>query len=466
MSMQTQSVVEIANGLLASHSKNELVVMARSLGWKGDQARTPILVFALFIASKAGEDVKQPQGELKHEREDDPAKQAKERADKRAELERQLAELAGELGGEEKGQKTEDQAEQSDNQGEQSDNQGEQPGFEQAPQAPQNEPQQPQQPKAESEPTQDQKQPQNRAKEPEQPDSREPEDQPEDDRPKQGHSDEFAKLVKHSGIKRPHRLLEKVWRLTVKGGLNVMLSGPAGSGKTTLAHQLSQLLTVPFASISCTAGMSESQLTGWLLPIGESGRFDYVQSPFVRSIQQPSVFLLDELDAADANVVLSMNSLLANGFLTVSHKLDNPTIERHVNSVIIAGVNSVGGGDDVYTARTILDGSTLDRFYIVSVDYDEAYESELFNRSKRAGMKSPKWEANPFAVDQTAVDELRKYFFKVRRKAEASQIRQIVSTRFAQKLLAAADCGIPFEEIKQDLLASWTTDERAHVKGL
>jgi MoxR-like ATPase len=234
-----------------------------------------------------------------------------------------------------------------------------------------------------------------------------------------------------------------------------------------LSQQLGQLLRVPFSSISCTMGMSESQLTGWLLPVGQGGAFDYVPSPFVTCLQQPSVFLLDELDAADPNVLMVLNSALSNGFITIPHKLNQPTIVKHELARIIAGVNTMGSGaDDIYSARAALDGSTMDRFYTMAVDYDPAYEKSLFampNSKKRT--RSAPWTPSAVAVDQLMLDQLQEWFFTIRKGTTRAKINKIVSSRMAQRAVAATLAGIPVDEVKADLLLGWSDDEKMRAGG-
>ena len=260
-------------------------------------------------------------------------------------------------------------------------------------------------------------------------------------------------------------MLRKVWTIA-QAGLNPLLVGPAGTGKTMVSEQLAQLLRVPFGSISCTAGMSESQLTGWLLPVGEAGKFDYVPSPFVQCLEMPSVFLLDEIDAADPNVLLLMNSVLSNGFLTVPHKLQNPTVRRHVRSIIVAGANTIGGADEIYSARMPLDGATEDRFYPIVVDYDESYEKSLFVVSgQKKRTRSAQWKPSPVVCDQPMMEQAQEWFLALRKNANRAKIGRIVSTRLAQRLTAAMRAGVPMDEAKADLLAGWTTDERARAQA-
>jgi midasin (ATPase involved in ribosome maturation) len=89
---------------------------------------------------------------------------------------------------------------------------------------------------------------------------------------------------------------------------NLLLVGPAGSGKMHLAAQVADALGLAFAHISCSADMSEGQLTGRLLPVGDGGRFEYVRSEFVRCYEDGGVFLFDEIDAAVRTVVQGKES--------------------------------------------------------------------------------------------------------------------------------------------------------------
>jgi MoxR-like ATPase len=237
-----------------------------------------------------------------------------------------------------------------------------------------------------------------------------------------------------------------------------MLVGPAGCGKTMLAEQLAKLMGYTFGLNSMTAGTSESALTGWLLPVKQGGNFSYVASPFVNNYEQGgSVHLLDEADAADANLLLVMNSALANGHMSIPHNLEKPIIKRAESSHILAACNTTGSGaDDLYTGRTALDASTLDRFYMVRVDYAADYEASLFGiEAPKMRQWAPKGE-QPTREEWTAAHA---WFTELRRKVFTTKIPRLVSTRLAQKLVAAMRAGLTFKEIKGDLLMSWSPDE-------
>lgn len=265
--------------------------------------------------------------------------------------------------------------------------------------------------------------------------------------------------VKISG--HTHPMFEKVLRL-VRAGLNVLLVGPAGCGKTTLAEQIATALNREYGSLHCTAGASESQLTGWLLPIGKGdGAFEYVASEFVRLYESGnSMFLLDEIDAADPNMLLIINSALANGSLHVPQRFKKPHVKRGEGTAIIAAANTFGtGADTMYAGRNQLDAATLDRFYVVEMNYDAAFESSV------TGLPAPvtgKWVADEKPSEQDLRD-LGAWLNGLRNNVAQHRLRRVVSTRSHMKAIAARKAGVPAYEIKRDLLAGWTRDELLKV---
>lgn len=243
-----------------------------------------------------------------------------------------------------------------------------------------------------------------------------------------------------------HPVFEKVLKL-VASGVNVLLVGPAGCGKTTLAHMVATALKRRFGMLSCTSGASESQLTGWLLPVGEgkkSGEFTYVPSEFVKLYEEGnSVFLFDEFDAADPNMLLVINSALANGSLHIPQRHGEPLVKRGKQISMIAAANTYGSGADmVYAGRNQLDAATLDRFYVIEMDYDRQFESSL------------------------APVEVCQWVWNLRERVKQSRLRRVISTRTIQKLAAAQVSGISFNEAKRDMLAGWTRDELVKVGEL
>lgn len=173
---------------------------------------------------------------------------------------------------------------------------------------------------------------------------------------------------------RTHRDLEKVLEAFLDHR-NVLIYGPAGSGKTSLFVQAAARLGVPFGSVSCTAGMSESHILGRMTPDGV-----YLPSEFVRRYEGPGLFLFDEYDAADANVTLITNQATANGHLPVPVRPSEPYATRHAEAYIGLAGNTRGdsyGG--AYAGRSRQDMAFLDRFTgaVFEVGYDVELEASI-----------------------------------------------------------------------------------------
>lgn len=160
----------------------------------------------------------------------------------------------------------------------------------------------------------------------------------------------------------------------------VMMVGPAGCGKTYIGGKVAEAFDQEFYAQSCSEGVSESIFMGWLLPIDKGGTFQYVPSPFVTAYENGGVFLLDEIDAADPNLLTFLNMAIANDgfFLPQRHK--KPYVKKHPDFIVIAAANTFGHGADAkYVGRNALDAATLDRYRagMIHMDYSAEVEDAL-----------------------------------------------------------------------------------------
>lgn len=155
--------------------------------------------------------------------------------------------------------------------------------------------------------------------------------------------------------------------LTLVGaGVHPYLVGPAGSGKTTAASAVAKALDLPFYSESVCIQTPASKLVGYMDANG-----NYVGTPFRRAYEKGGVFLLDEIDNGNANVLAMLNSALSNGSCSFADGM----VKRHKDFRCIAAANTFGNGADrQYVGRCQLDAATLDRFCTLVWDYDEEME--------------------------------------------------------------------------------------------
>lgn len=161
-----------------------------------------------------------------------------------------------------------------------------------------------------------------------------------------------------------HVLFPVVRRL-VALNLNAWLCGPAGSGKSHMAGAIASSLGLDFAFQSVCQQTSKADLLGFLTP----GTGEYVPSLLRKIYEHGGVFLLDEIDAGNPNVMIVLNAMLAGKSMAFPDRV----VERHPDFRLIAGANTVGlGADRVFCGRNQIDGATLDRFAMIDLPYDPA----------------------------------------------------------------------------------------------
>lgn len=216
----------------------------------------------------------------------------------------------------------------------------------------------------------------------------------------------------------------------------VMLVGDAGTGKTFVANQVADALELKFKHISCSGGMSEGMLIGKMLFDGT-----FVSTDFLDCYENGGVFLLDEMDSADANLLVVLNSALANGYLSVPNRKESPTAKRHDSFFLIACCNTfgTGNGSRVYAGRNRLDGATLDRFYTIDFDYDRKLETKLAGTQQV--MKDAIW--------------------RLRDEVKRQRLDKVVSTRWIQQGQMTLDnTDKSLGEFIEEKTLSWTDAEK------
>lgn len=150
---------------------------------------------------------------------------------------------------------------------------------------------------------------------------------------------------------------------------NFALVGPAGSGKNVIVESVAKAINLPFETTPVGLNTSKADLMGFMHAGG-----GYVSTPLRKCYEQGGVFLLDELDSGNPNVLTCINALLANehgGF-------PDGLVARHKDFVFFAAANTFGlGADCIYVGRLQLDGATRDRFDFLEIPYDEKLEEAI-----------------------------------------------------------------------------------------
>lgn len=156
----------------------------------------------------------------------------------------------------------------------------------------------------------------------------------------------------------------------VDNNVPVLLTGERGTGKTTLAKDVSKSLNLEFFSMSMTRQTTLSHLLGFMNVNGI-----YIPSQIRTAAENGGVVLLDEIDASDPNVLLCLNTI-ENGYLSFPDKV----LDLHKNFRLVATCNPQDNHRD-YNGRSKLDAATLDRFDKIDIERDENLEKSLVDFS-------------------------------------------------------------------------------------
>jgi MoxR-like ATPase len=265
-------------------------------------------------------------------------------------------------------------------------------------------------------------------------------------RPLEVHLDDGRQITLKDRV---HCQFEALMELVQEGHHNIVLIGPAGSGKTTLAKNLAEGLGLPFGFISLSGGVTETHLLGRVLPKAD-GSWGHVPTRFIEVYEGGGVFLLDELDGADSNVLVAVNAAMANGLMC--NPITGQVHVRHKDCYILGAMNTWGrGGDAQYVGRNQLDAATLDRFVLtaVLVAYDRDLERDLARG----------------ALSEAQADELLSWVETLRGQITEHRLRRIASTRLVVNGAAAMRRGRTLGDVKKRYFQDWSADELAKAEG-
>ena len=150
---------------------------------------------------------------------------------------------------------------------------------------------------------------------------------------------------------------------------HVYLWGPTQSGKSTGAMQAAEAIGLPYANCILSPQDTRSVLIGIRDAHGV-----YHESDFAKFYKNGGVFCLEEADNASSTLLVTLNTLLANGIGAFPDGMR----ERHKDFVCIATGNTAArGGSRNHAERRAWDGSITERFTFIQWGYDQALERRV-----------------------------------------------------------------------------------------
>ena len=165
---------------------------------------------------------------------------------------------------------------------------------------------------------------------------------------------------------------QEVYDYARKTQQNVLLTGEAGTGKTSSARNYAAHNKLPFVTIECTQQIDQSVTQGRFIPTGVGNATQWKYSQLATAIQQPSVVLLNELTRMTPKAASLFLRLLQERELLIEPL--NEVIKVHPDCVFIADQNTGFG----YTGTSKQDAALVDRFNVkLEFRYDTAIEAKF-----------------------------------------------------------------------------------------
>ena len=177
---------------------------------------------------------------------------------------------------------------------------------------------------------------------------------------------------------------------TLKTGMNLLVYGPAGCGKSLMAKNLAKSLKLEFFPFSVAGGMRYHHLFGGdKIKVNDKGQqySEFELSDLLLAVQKPSLILFDEIFGLDPEVALGLNGLIEQGTRQIQTKAG--LVKVHKDCRFIGCANNNGRSvSRSYTGAMRSDASLLDRFVKQEMDYDSKVENALLKDCATAEIKT------------------------------------------------------------------------------
>lgn len=241
----------------------------------------------------------------------------------------------------------------------------------------------------------------------------------------------------------------------VNANVPAFLVGPPGTGKSTVASRVAKALGLNFYPVSISMQTSESRLLGYIDANGKP-----VRTALREAVEHGGLFLCDEIDNGNSNVLAVLNSILANdevGF-------PDATVTKHKDFRFLATGNTWGTGANAqFVGRQQLDAATLDRFAMFWLGVDRRLDYIACGLpAPRPNPADIEYHFDPAASTVCAVERGQKWVKHVHAIQEAIErqsARIVVSRRAMQYGVRLLDAGLAWESVERMLLKKGLADD-------
>ncbi|SET23808.1 AAA family ATPase [Thorsellia anophelis] len=171
-------------------------------------------------------------------------------------------------------------------------------------------------------------------------------------------------------IFRKEELRDVLAYLSHPDGDGMYITGPTGSGKTSLICQVAARLNWPVQQVNAHGRLELSDLIGYLSLI--NGNMVFVEGALTKAVRNGHILIINEMDLAEPSELAGLNDLLEGAPLMLSQK-DGEIIYPHPKFRFIATGNSAGSGDTSGLYQGVMQQNLafMDRFRMLEVNYPD-----------------------------------------------------------------------------------------------
>jgi cobaltochelatase CobS len=233
-------------------------------------------------------------------------------------------------------------------------------------------------------------------------------------------------------------------------GEKVLITGPTGSGKSSLIDYACALTGRPLIRINMTGDIESSVLFGQL--VVEGGATVWKDGPVTEGVKCGAVVLIDEWDVTPPEILFGMQWLFEeDGKLFLKEmpgEANDKFINPHSNFRLVCAGNTVGQGDDTgrYSGTNVQNNASIDRFQTTIVlDYlDPSHEVTII-------------KANCVGLKEGLADKMVSFANLVRTACKQNNINLTMSPR---TLINWGKKTVAFNDTKRALVLSFANKLR------